>query len=374
MNRGEVLRLACVAAVSAMIGGLVFFVGTTLVTKPEAATDLGYGPSVTAVNTKYGPAVVSVDAGSSGGTTGSGSGFVLDQDGHVVTSQHVLEGAQDVMVRFSDGTRDEAEIVGQDPSTDLAVLRVDTAEVALRPLKLGDSDTADVGEAVLAVGNPLDLGISLSTGIVSGTGRLIKSPDGSTIGGAFQTDAALNPGSSGGPLLDSRGTVIGMNSQIASSTGSFQGVSFAIPINTVRSAAEQLISTGEVAHAYAGMETYSTGIEAISAYSDDLAGTLSGEYGLPENGAIVESVAEGGPAYKAGIRGGEPKRVGNLPVPVPTGDIVTEIEGKRVSHPDDVEAIVNSLKPGDKLKLTAVTPGQKPRRVELRLDAEPQEP
>lgn len=156
------------------------------------------------VYTQDGPGVVSVDVASQRGP-GGGSGFVLDQSGHIVTNQHVVAGADGISVKFANGSRQEAELVGEDPSTDLAVIRVDAPEKTLKPLTLGDSDAMDVGEPVIAIGNPLNVGISVTTGIVSGVGRPIKAPNNYTINGALQTDAAINPGNSGGPLLDSRG-------------------------------------------------------------------------------------------------------------------------------------------------------------------------
>ena len=260
--------------------------------------------TVEEVYTQYGPGVVSVDVASDRGP-GGGSGFVLDENGHIVTNQHVVEGANAVSVRFSSGDRFDAEVVGEDPSTDTAVLEIDAPEELLEPLTLGDSDAVSVGEPVIAIGNPLNVGTSVTTGIVSGTGRPIKAPNNYTINGAVQTDAAINPGSSGGPLMDSRGNVIGVNSQIKSDTGSFQGVGFAVPANVVEGVVRQLITTGEVAHGYIGVRMEPVSVEELSVYSGVTPEELAEEYGLPENGAIVSEVVEGGPAAEAGIRGAE---------------------------------------------------------------------
>ena len=182
------------------------------------------GSSVREVYARDGRGVVSVDvAVTSGAGPAGGSGFVVDEAGHIVTNQHVVEDAEDISVRFADDTRREAEIVGQDPSTDIAVIKVDAPREALEPLTLGDSGSVGVGEPVIAIGNPLNVGISVTTGIVSGLGRPIKAPNNYTINDAVQTDAAINPGNSGGPLLDSRGTVIGVNAQIASESGASRG-------------------------------------------------------------------------------------------------------------------------------------------------------
>jgi S1-C subfamily serine protease len=330
------------------------------------------GASVREVYTRDGPGVVTVDVGSKKIGPGGGSGFVIAEDGYVVTNQHVVEGADNVSVRFASGAREKAEVVGEDPSTDIAVLKVDAPEEALKPLTLGDSDTVGVGDPVIAIGNPLNVGISVTTGIVSGLGRPIPAPNNYTIDGAVQTDAPINPGSSGGPLLDARGAVIGMNSQIASETGRFQGVGFAVPINTVKNVVEQLIATGKVEHSYVGVRMFPVGVEELATYSDRSAGDLSERYGLPERGAIVSQAVEGGPADEAGIKGGDrEEEIAGLPVPI--GDVVTEAEGKPVSTPDDLIKVVNSLKPGDDLNLTVVTPGQKARQAKVRVGVQPNE-
>ncbi len=346
-------------------------------TTPEASRSKpvgdGSGLAVEDVYNRFGPGVVSVDVASDRGP-GGGSGFVLDKNGHIVTNQHVVEGANAVSVRFSSGDRFDAEVAGEDPSTDTAVLKIDAPKELLEPLTLGDSDAVSVGEPVIAIGNPLNVGTSVTTGIVSGTGRPIKAPNNYTINGAVQTDAAINPGSSGGPLLDSSGNVIGVNSQIKSDTGSFQGVGFAVPANVVEGVVRQLITTGEVAHGYIGVRMEPVSVEELSVYSGVPPEKLAEEYGLPENGAIVGEVVEGGPAAEAGIRGaeGRPEIEGLEGLPIAIGDVITKVEGDRVSSSNDVIKIVNALKPGEKIELTVVTPGEKARQVEVRLDARPE--
>jgi S1-C subfamily serine protease len=313
--------------------------------------------------------VVSVDVASSENGPGGGSGFVLDEQGYIVTNQHVVDGAENVSIEFASGVREEAEIIGEDPSTDVAVVKVDAAEGLLEPLTLGDSSTVGVGEPVIAIGNPLDVGISVTTGIVSGIGRPIKAPNDYTIEDAVQTDAAINPGNSGGPLLDSRGTVIGVNAQIASESGGFEGVGFAVPIDTVKSVVEQLLTTGEVVHGYIGVRMFPVGMDEVAAYTGLSKEQLADEYGLPASGAIVSEVTSGGPAAEAGIEGGEEEEIEGISVPL--GDVVTEVGGEPVSSPDDVIEIVNSSKPGDELTLTVVTPGEEPRRVEVTVGVRP---
>jgi S1-C subfamily serine protease len=390
------LRTALTALVSAIIGGLVtalfLFVGVYgLEDRSDSVTIKEVAPapkssgatagtpaftddsssSVREVYTRDGRGVVSVDvAATSDAGPAGGSGFVVDEAGHIVTNQHVVEGAKEISVRFADGVRREAEVVGQDPSTDVALIRVDAPRKALKPLTLGDSNSVGVGEPVIAIGNPLNVGISVTTGIVSGIGRPIQAPNNYTINDAVQTDAAINPGNSGGPLLDSRGTVIGVNAQIASESGGFEGVGFAVPINTVKSVIRQLITEGEVVHGYIGVSMYQLGIDELSAYAGLSERALDKRYGLPGNGAIVSEVTPDGPAEKAGIRGGDDKEIEGILVPL--GDVITGIEGDPVSSSEDVIEVVNSVKPGDSLLMTVVTPGEKKRRVEVTVGARPE--
>jgi S1-C subfamily serine protease len=390
------LRTALTALVSAIIGGLVtalfLFVGVygledrsdsvtikEVAPAPKSSGATAGTPAVTddssssvrEVYTRDGRGVVSVDvAATSDAGPAGGSGFVVDEAGHIVTNQHVVEGAKEISVRFADGVRREAEVVGQDPSTDVALIQVDAPRKALKPLTLGDSNSLVVGEPVIAIGNPLNVGISVTTGIVSGLGRPIQAPNNYTINDAVQTDAAINPGNSGGPLLDSRGTVIGVNAQIASESGGSEGVGFAVPINTVKGVIKQLITEGEVVHGYIGVSMYQLGIDELSAYAGLSERTLDKRYGLPGNGAIVSEVTPDGPAEKAGIRGGDDKEIEGILVPV--GDVITGIEGDPVSSSEDVIEVVNSVKPGDRLLMTVVTPGEKERRVEVTVGARPE--
>jgi S1-C subfamily serine protease len=333
--------------------------------------DTGGSSTVHEVYTRDGRGVVSVDvAATSDAGPAGGSGFVVDEAGHIVTNQHVVEGAEEISVSFADGVRREAEVVGQDPSTDVALIQVDAPRKALKPLTLGDSNSVGVGEPVIAIGNPLNVGISVTTGIVSGLGRPIKAPNNYTINDAVQTDAAINPGNSGGPLLDSRGTVIGINAQIASESGGSEGVGFAVPINTVKSVIKQLVTEGKVVHGYIGVSMYQFSIDELSAYAGLSERTLDEQYGLPGNGAIVSAVTPDGPAEKAGIRGGDEKVIEGIPVPM--GDVITGIEGDPVSSSEDVIEVVNSVKPGEGLLMTVVTPGEKERRVKVTVGTRPE--
>ena len=383
------MRTALTALVSAIIGGLVtalfLYVGTSSLQenpdnvtikevapqKDSSGTTVSEGSSVRDIYARDSRGVVSVDvAATSKSAPAGGSGFVVDEAGHIVTNQHVVEGADEISVRFADNTRREAEVVGQDPSTDVAVIQVDAPHKALEPLTLGDSNSVGVGEPVIAIGNPLNVGISVTAGIVSGIGRPIEAPNNYTINDAVQTDAAINPGNSGGPLLDSQGTVIGVNAQIASESGGFEGVGFAVPINTVKGVVTQLITNGKVVHGYIGVSMFQLGIDELSAYTGLSEDELEEKYGLPNNGAIVSGVTPGGPAEKAGIKGGEQKDIEGIPVTL--GDVITELEGEPVTSSDDVIEVVNSVKPGEKLGMTVVTPGEKERHVEVTVGTRPE--
>ncbi len=337
----------------------------------ELGGEAGDG-SVGKVYDEFGPGVVSVDVASADLGPGGGSGFVLDEGGYIVTNQHVLEGAEGISVRFPNGERMQAEIVGEDASTDVAVLKVDAPDGMLSPLMLGDSDEVEVGSPVIAMGNPLNVGLSVTTGIVSGTERPIKAPNNYTINGAVQTDAAISSGNSGGPLLDSRGAVIGINSQVAATgaQGVAQGVGFAVPINTVKSVVEQIVTTGDVEHGYIGVKMLPIGVDEISAYTGLSKEELRDEHGLPENGAIVSEATSGGPADDAGIEGGDEAEIGGIPVVI--GDVVTEVDGEPVASPDDVIKVVNQKQPGDAMTLTVVTPENgEPREVEVEVESQP---
>jgi S1-C subfamily serine protease len=288
------------------------------------------------------------EAEESGGTA-TGSGFVIDGEGHVLTNNHVVEGAARIQVKLgaSDTTYD-AKAVGTDPGTDLALLKVDAPASQLHPLALGDSSKVEVGDSVVAIGNPFGLDRTVTAGIVSALQRQIQSPSGYSISNVIQTDAAINPGNSGGPLIDAKGEVIGINSQIetgGSSEGNI-GIGFAIPINTARTVIEQLETKGKVEHAYLGISGTSI--------TPDLARAVN----LPVNeGVLVQEVVKGGPADEAGVEGGATAatiaganfRLG--------GDIITKIGGKPISSMDDVVNKVNAAKPGEKLELTLIRGG-----------------
>jgi S1-C subfamily serine protease len=268
----------------------------------------------------------------------TGSGFVLNEQGYIATNAHVVSGARNVTVRFGQGRNVPAKIVGRDPSTDLAVIKVDPSKVKLTPLALGDSSKVQVGDPVVAIGNPLGFEDTVTTGVVSALGRDIKSPNQFTIDHAIQTDAAINPGNSGGPLIDANGRVIGITSQIATSGGSKTnlGIGFAIPVDLAKDVIPKLIKNGKVEHAYIGVTTTSVNAQIASALK------------LPvQTGALVQAVAPGSPAAKAGLRAGQ-RDVQGLKA---GGDVIVGVDGQPVHSSDDVAAAIADNKPGDRIRI-----------------------
>ncbi|HEY0317130.1 MAG TPA: trypsin-like peptidase domain-containing protein [Solirubrobacterales bacterium] len=301
-----------------------------------------------------------------GGGTATGSGFVIDNEGHVLTNNHVVEGADKISVKLGESdTAHSATVVGTDPATDIAVLKVDAPQSQLHPLTLGHSAEAEVGDPVVAIGNPFGLDRTVTSGIVSALQRQIQAPNGFSIDNVIQTDAAINPGNSGGPLLNAEGEVIGINSQIETGGGGNGnvGIGFAIPIDTVRSELNQLIAKGGVEHAFLGISG--------GTITPDLARALN----LPvKEGVIVQSVVKGGPADKAGIQGGNTKATIEGAEVSLGGDIITEVDGKKISGMDEIVEIVNEAEPGDEVELKVlrngssksanVTLGDRPNSVE----------
>ena len=275
-------------------------------------------------------------------TRSLGSGFVIEKSGHIVTNYHVVKEAEAVTVSFSNDESVRAKVVGIDPTTDLAVLKVNTPPRGLTPLRLGRSSSVRVGDEVVAIGNPFGYERSMTAGIVSAIGRVLEAPNELAIDNAIQTDAPINPGNSGGPLLNARGQVIGVNTQISTGGGSdgSVGVGFAIPVDTVRSVTAQIIGVGKVEHAFFGIEA--------TPLTDDIARLFR----LPRQawqGLVIDSVVPDSAADKAGLRagnrtvivGGESWRLG--------GDIIVAVEGERVRTPERLRSIIARKRPGDKI-------------------------
>jgi putative serine protease PepD len=287
----------------------------------------------------------SVPFGGSGGEQqAQGSGFVYDTSGHIVTNQHVVDGADSVTVKFADGSTYKATVVGSDPSTDVAVIKVDAPSSELHPLTLADSGKVAVGDGVVAIGSPFGLENTVTTGIVSGVDREIQAPDNSPIENAIQTDAAINHGNSGGVLLDLQGDVIGITSQIESDSGGSDGIGFAVPSNTVKSVAAQILANGSVKHALLG-------VEAVT-----LPANVAQSLGVPA-GVAIQSVQSGSAADDAGLHAATGKTtVAGQQYPT-GGDVITEVDGTRVTTSEQLRGIIAGHEPGDKVQLTVVRAG-----------------
>jgi putative serine protease PepD len=283
------------------------------------------------------PSVVRVQVQDNGGEA-SGTGFVIDTGGTIVTNAHVVGGASTAQVRLGDSAATlDARVLGTDASSDLAVLRVDSSKTAhLRPLTLADSDSVQVGDLAVAIGYPLGLQRTATSGIVSGVGRAIQAPNGFSIDKVIQTDAPINPGNSGGPLLDSAGRVVGVNSQIATAGGGGGnvGIGFAVPSNTVRSVVPRLEKGGVITRAYLG---------------------ISSKPSLVGSGALVEGVVGGGPAASAGVQ---------------PGDVVVSVAGKEILAPEDISAAIESRTPGDDVPVQ-VQRGGSTQTLHVRLGTRP---
>jgi S1-C subfamily serine protease len=279
---------------------------------------------------------------------GAGSGFVIDTDGHILTNYHVVEGAQTIEVTLGDQTRFKAKYIGADTRNDIALIQIDPRGRKLATLPLGDSHNLLVGQRVLAIGNPFGFQSTLTTGVVSSLGRTVQTSENTFIDEAIQTDAAINRGNSGGPLLDSHGEVIGINSAIYAPTGTTAGIGFAIPINTARRVADDLITKGRVRRATLGAEG--------RAIWPGLAEAL--DLGVQE-GILIERVTPGGPAEGAGIRGGNKVVLAGLQELRIGGDVLIAIDGKPVTNQMDLNLLLNRAQPGDTVTLTIMRDGKK---------------
>jgi S1-C subfamily serine protease len=308
---------------------------------------------------RSGESVAFIEAGQGS----SGSGFLMDSGGHVLTNAHVVEGSDSVTVRLGEeGEPLDAEVLGLDTSTDVAVLQVDADAAEVEPLTLGDSGEIAVGDAVVAIGNPFGLDRTVTTGIVSALQRQISAPDGFTISDVIQTDAAINPGNSGGPLFNAAGEVIGINSQIATAGGGgSDGVGFAVPVNTVKTVAEQILDDGTADHAFIGISGADLTPEIADALNLDA-----------ESGALVQEVTPNGPAENAGLEaGGTVVGIDGADVAA-DGDLIVAADGREVTGMDDLIAVINAKQPGDEVELEVERDGET-RTVTVELGERPTE-
>ena len=383
--RGLALAMVAIAGGAAALGGAKVFgqLGTQTtvrpIVKPASSAPVSFAGgkalSINEIYRRWSPGVVQITSTSVvnvpqdpffgnpfGPSTQEqqslGSGFVIDKAGHIVTNYHVVEGAKSVQVSFSNGDNVKARLVGTDPSTDVAVLQVQAHSRALTPLLWGDSDAAQVGDSVVAIGNPFGYTRSASAGIVSAINRPLTSPNDFPIEHAIQTDAALNHGNSGGPLLNTRGEVIGVNSQISTGNTGQQGnvgIGFAIPSNAVRNVVTQIIENGHVEHAFLGVR------------AQELTPSIAELFRLPvKKGLLVAHVQAGSGAARAGVKGpsnqvvvaGESWPIG--------GDIIVEADGVPTTNVDKLVAVIANHKPGDTIQLV-VFRGNSKHTIEVKL-------
>jgi S1-C subfamily serine protease len=350
-------------------------------TAPVAAKESGDANTVNQIYSHDGPGVAFIESteapeeapsslspfGGEGesrsGGIATGSGFLIDNEGHILTNNHVVEGATKVEVRLgSSDTSHEAEVVGADPATDVALLKIDVPAGQQHPLSLGNSAKVQVGDPVVAIGNPFGLDRTVTAGIVSALQRQIQAPNGFSISHVIQTDAAINPGNSGGPLIDSEGRVIGINSQIQTGGGTEGnvGIGFAVPINTARQVAEQIEQHGEVKHAYLGINGGSVTPAVAKALK------------LPvDKGVLINEVVKDGPADRAGVEGGGTEATIEGAKVTLGGDIITEVDGKPIASMEDVINAVNGAQPGDKMELTLLRGDNETKHVTVTLGVRP---
>lgn len=292
-----------------------------------------------------------------------GSGFIYDSQGHIITNNHVVENANEILVTFADGTEVTAKIVGTDPDSDLAVIKVETVTGSLQPILLGDSDSVKIGQLVVAIGNPFGLEGSMTTGIISGLGRLLPTAgQGFSIPDIIQTDAAINPGNSGGPLLNLEGEVIGVNTAIQSPSRVFAGIGYAIPAGTVEEIVPQLIENGQVEHPWLGIKgrTINLGLAEAMELEPD------------QRGVLVAEVIADSPAFEAGLKGsstqitldGQPELIG--------GDVITGIEDETIEEIDDlISYLVHRTEVGETVTLQILRDGER-MTVEVTLQPRPE--
>jgi len=315
------------------------------------------------------PGVVTIRSifGAAGGAA-EGSGFVLNGKGEIVTNAHVVtdasggtrEPAKEVFVEFPDRNNVPAEVVGFDPFADVALLKVDPGGLDLHPLRLGDDHEIEVGEPVAAIGSPFGEQSSLSVGVISALNRSVKSLTQFLIEGAIQTDASINPGNSGGPLLDANARVLGINQQIETSSGANDGVGFAVPVSAIKRSISQLQEDGTAEYAYIGVSTQA------------LYPQLAQKLGLDTTyGGLLASVVPGGPAEKAGLEGGDEELRFQAAEYTIGGDVVLQIDGRKVIQPDDLARLISDYRPGDEVTLTVLHDDER-EQVKVKLSKRPE--
>ncbi len=287
---------------------------------------------------------------------GVGSGAIIDRRGYIITNHHVIEDARKLEVAIANGKKYNARLVGSDPDTDIAVLKVDGLDRDVTVLPMGDSDGLKVGQKVMVIGNPFGLGQTLTTGVISSLGRAIRSPTGTLVEDVIQTDAAINPGNSGGPLIDTSGKIIGIATAIFSPTGASVGIGFAIPINTVKHVVEELVVRGRYDHPWMGATLMTLLPDFAHAFKLNV-----------QQGVMVVEVVPGGPADRAGLKGGTTRALVRNYSLLVGGDIITKVDGKEVREANEVIRLMRRHRPGDTIILEVVRWSGEPARVTIRL-------
>ncbi len=291
---------------------------------------------------------------------GAGSGSVIDSRGYILTNHHVIEDASKLEVTLADGKKYTARLIGSDPDTDIAVVKIDAKRENLVVIPMGSSDNLKVGQKAVAIGNPFGLGQTLTTGVISSIGRTLRSTTGRLVEDIIQTDASINPGNSGGPLIDSSGKMIGINTAIFSPTGANVGIGFAIPIDTAKRVVDELINKGYYAYPWMGI--------SLMTLSADMAEALKLSV---DSGVMVVEVVPRGPADRAGIRGGTSRaQIGNNIVVV-GGDIIVKMNGKKVSDADTVIRDIRKFRPGDRIQFDVVRWDGSRKNITLILGEQP---
>ena len=341
---------------------------------PAAAVILEQSSVFSNVYNRVSPSVVAINVvaqrqnpirqGQGGEMMGSGSGFVIDTEGHIVTNNHVVDGATSIEVNFFDGTLARAEVVGVDPDSDIAVIQVSVPTEKLSPIVWGDSDSLSIGETVLAIGSPFGQRWTLTSGIVSALDRTIHGLANFSIGGVIQTDASINPGNSGGPLLDLEGRVIGVNSQIATASGSSAGIGFAVPSNLTRKVSQSLIENGSVSYSYLGISGGDITLPIIEAF----------QLPIDTQGVVVADVPAGSPAALAGLHSPSGLNANNARQAPSTVDIITAIDGQQLQGMNSlISYLAKQTQPGDDVTLSILRDGNNRVDILVHLAPRPQQ-
>jgi putative serine protease PepD len=391
MKRANILKYSIAVLIGGLIGGgLIFWIGVNepgentatirmvpempgATVRPAAASSLDdmrdvEDEIITAIYERISPAVVNITTTTLSYNfwmevvpqSGTGSGFIVDEEGHILTNNHVIEDARKIEVTLSDGSKATAKLVGADPASDLAVIKIDKRLSSIYVAPLGDSSNLKVGQRAIAIGNPFGFDSTITTGVISALGRTLRTGEGSVVKNVIQTDASINPGNSGGPLINSRGQVVGINTAIFSTTSGSLGIGFAVPINTAKEVMRDLISEGRVIRPWLGLD----GLNLDANIARSLRLTVS-------EGVMVTELVLSAPAHQAGLEIGDMRVIINREIINVGGDVITKYNGVKVSSVDQLKELINGSKVGDTVKLTILR-NNRERTVDVKLTEKPQ--